>query len=62
MISVIYSVKVDAVHLLPALWECFPRYAINGELNNGEGEGGTLVDIDILELVESLKGEAVGNL
>ena len=31
------------------------RYAINGELNNCDGDGGTL------ELVESSNGEAVGN-
>jgi len=54
--------RKELVRGFPALWECFPRYAINGELNNGEGEGGTLVDIDGLEFVESLKGEAAGNL
>ena len=35
---------------------------MNMTLNNSEGEGGTLIDIDMLELVESLKGEAAGNL
>jgi len=54
--------RKELVRGFPALWECFPRYAINGELNSGEGEGGTLVDIEILEMVESLKGEAVGSL
>ena len=33
-----------------------------GKFNNGDGDDGRFVDIDMLELVESLNGEAVGNL
>ena len=36
--------------------------AINGELNNGESEDGTLVDIDEVESVESSKGDVVENV
>ena len=46
--------------LTPGTLGVLPRYAISGALNNGEG--GTLVDIDALEFVESLEGDAAGNL
>ena len=41
--------------------KCFPPYAIDGEFNNGDDDGSTFGDVDTLELVESLIGEAVGN-
>ena len=35
-----------------------PRYAINGEFNNGDSDGSTPADVDTLELAE-LSREAV---
>ena len=32
----------------------------SGELNNGDGDGGTFVDVNTLELVELLIGEVEG--
>ena len=38
-----------------------PPDVANGELNGGDGDGGTFVDIGVLKLVESLNGEAARN-
>ena len=39
----------------------FPRYTINGELYGDDGCGCALVDVGMLELVESLDGGVAGN-
>ena len=39
-----------------------PDTPSTGKFNNGGGDDGTFVDVDTLEIVESLNGEAVGNL
>ena len=58
--SVPSAVEVNAVLTSDALRMLSPIRHQYSELNNGDG--GTLVDVDTWELVQSLNWEAIGNL